>query len=159
MKRILYIALFEIFEIVDGMSIPVTICNDTTQPVIVKNFDLKRSSVNIYSARKVSANSSISFSIIPIVGPGNESFTVTVGRCNIKIWWNLVPKKGIGPFVEQISEDYRIVKKLNSFGEVSFHVLRRDQLKKEAQELKQQHLDLQDLIEQTGFKEVELRAI
>lgn len=48
MKRILYIALFEIFEIVDGMSIPVTICNDTTQPVIVKNFDLKRSSVNIY---------------------------------------------------------------------------------------------------------------
>jgi hypothetical protein len=37
--------------------------------------------------------------------------------------------------------------------------LRRDQLKKEAQELKQQHLDLQDLIEQTGFTEVELSAI
>jgi hypothetical protein len=28
MKRILYIALFEMFEIVDGMSIPVTICNE-----------------------------------------------------------------------------------------------------------------------------------
>jgi len=152
--------LFEMFEIVNGMSIPITICNDTAQPVVVKDFDLKRSSVNICPARKVSANSSLRFSIISIGGQGNESFTISIDRCNIKIWWNWVPKKGIGPFIEQISKDYRIVKELNSFGEISFHVLRRDQLKKEkAQELKQQHLELQDLIEQTGFTEVELEAI
>jgi len=61
---------------------------------------------------------------------------VIVNDCNIKIWWNWVPQKGIGPFVEQSPGSYRIIKRLNSSGKVVFHILNKERLEKEkAQEL------------------------
>ncbi|OUM67628.1 hypothetical protein PIROE2DRAFT_4919 [Piromyces sp. E2] len=140
------------------MNVSATIYNDTEHNIIIRNFKISRSSINIMPC-KIIPFSTLRFSIIPIAGDDNESFQINVNGCDIKIWWNFIPNKGYGPFVEQSSGNYRIVKLLFN-GELSFHVLNKNQLQKDkAKYLKQQNLDIYDIIEQTGFTELELNSI
>jgi hypothetical protein len=85
-----------------------------------------------------------------------------VGDVVISVTLDWIPGKGIGPFVEQPSAEFRAVKSLEGADGVLLHIVTKAHLppREKVRELSHQHsLDIQDLSEQTGFTQDELRKL
>ncbi|MDR3155688.1 MAG: hypothetical protein LBT90_01115 [Holosporaceae bacterium] len=151
------------FNIISAMDIPLTVCNDTEEPVIVKDFKLERSSVDIWPlVKKVDKGKTVTFHITPIAGSNEESFNIVIKGVKIPIILKWISGKGMGPFVKQQDSDFRVIKTPESAAGVRLCVMGQNQLprKEKVQELTQQrNLDWQDLSEQTGFTEDELKRM
>lgn len=159
MEKFILCALSAVSFMFNGvaMDIPIKIFNDTGQVIIVRDFNFKHSIVNI-RARKINTGETLGFSIIPIAGE-KESFHIVVGGTTIPIVLERITGKGIGPFIEQPDAEFRAIKTLEPANGVNLRIVTKKQLpnKEKVQELMQQRVDLQDLSEQTGFTQEELK--
>ena len=149
-----------LLESVSGMQLSVTILNDTDQKVILKDFNLPYSSIDI-GPRKIEGGSKLKFGITPIAGNEEESFHIVVGKSIIPIVLTWIRDKGIGPFIQQQDTQFRALKSCVSSSGIQIRVVDKSKLltKKQVQERTQQCSDLQDLSEQTGFTQEELQAL
>lgn len=161
MKKFMLFALNAVlFEFnCTAMDIPVKIFNRTNFAVVVRDFDFKNSIVDI-GARRINAGEALKFNITPIAGEV-ESFSIVVEHTTIPILLKWVTGKGIGPFVQQPNTKFRAIKVLEPANGVRLDIINKEQLPspKKVQELRQQNIDLEDLSEQTGFTQEELKAL
>lgn len=149
-----------LLESVSGMQLPVTILNDTDQKVILKDFNLKYSSIDI-GPRKIERGRKLKFGITPVAGNEEESFHIVVGESIIPIVLTWIKDKGIGPFIQQKDTQFRALKNCEPSAGIQIRIVDKSNLltKKQIQERTQQCSDWQDLSEQTGFTQEELQAL
>ena len=160
--KILRLILCQIcfIESVTAMQLPVVVCNETNQKVILKDIRLKYSSIDI-GPRRIDEGKNLHFNIIPVAGKDEESFNIVIGTSIIPIVLKWVKNKGLGPFIQQQDTPFRALKSNEPSAGVKLRIVEKSKLmpKRQAQECSQQCSDLQDLSEQTGFTQAELQSL
>jgi hypothetical protein len=159
----------DFFSYAGGFSVIVE--NATNDLVTLSDFVLTNSSISRHSSlKKINPKEEIDFFIFPIAGEKDDSFCLKIKThdAKVKIWWNFIPKKGYGPFLEAISQDvpYRVLKNVNKRGDViRFKIVEKNEWERDsvardkAKKMKMELCNYRDIYEQTGFSEAEQRNL
>jgi hypothetical protein len=168
MMRYIFLSLsFFVTIFVNAMQMDVIVKNCTSKPAKICDFSFTNSSlirsvpnINKVKEVKIAPNGTFELTIVPIAGKKPDFFIVNVGgKENIKIWWNFVPSKGYGPFLEQDTEKYRAIKKVKEIDSITFFIVKKTSLQFSESLVRDlaQYLDIQDISDQTGFTQGELQ--